>query len=97
MSFVQGAANVSFLKKRHAALTAHHLYRGMEFTEDKRTLAEWIPLVMEGRPAGEEMATRMITGADVELRGAHLQPVRSSRRKRRLCDPLSPPRDGPAS
>src|ERR1700704_5548870 len=27
MSFVQGAANVSFLKKRHAALTAHHLYR----------------------------------------------------------------------
>src|ERR1700760_1764614 len=25
MSFVRGAANVSFLKKRHAALTAHHL------------------------------------------------------------------------
>jgi malate dehydrogenase (quinone) len=66
MSFVQGAANVSFLKKRHAALTAHHLYRGMEFTEDKKTLTEWIPLVMEGRPAGEQVAaTRMITGADV--------------------------------
>src|SRR6201996_3451371 len=47
MSFVQGAANVSFLKKRHAVLTAHHLYRGMEFTEDKKTLTEWIPLVME--------------------------------------------------
>src|ERR1700748_1396371 len=54
MSFVQGAANVSFLKKRHAALTAHHLYRGMEFTEEKKTLTEWIPLVMEGRSAGEE-------------------------------------------
>jgi malate dehydrogenase (quinone) len=66
MSFVQGAANVSFLRKRHAALTAHHLYRGMEFAEDRKTLAEWIPLVMEGRPVGEEVAaTRMITGADV--------------------------------
>jgi malate:quinone-oxidoreductase len=66
MSFVRGAANVSFLKKRHAALTAHRLYHGMEFTEDKKTLTEWIPLVMEGRPAGEEVAaTRMITGADL--------------------------------
>jgi malate dehydrogenase (quinone) len=66
MSFVQGAANVAYLKKRHAALTAHHLYKGMEFTEDKRVLTEWIPLVMEGRAAGEQVAaTRMITGADV--------------------------------
>jgi malate dehydrogenase (quinone) len=66
MSFVQGAANVAFLKKRHAALTAHHLYQGMEFTEDKQTLSEWVPLVMEGRAANEDVAaTRMITGADV--------------------------------
>jgi malate dehydrogenase (quinone) len=66
MSFVHGAGNVAFLKKRHAALTAHHLYRGMEFTEDKTTLSEWVPLVMEGRPANDEVAaTRMITGADV--------------------------------
>jgi malate dehydrogenase (quinone) len=66
MSFVRGAPNVTFLKKRHAALTAHHLYRGMEFTEDKQTLKEWIPLVMEGRAADDDVAaTRMITGADV--------------------------------
>src|SRR5262245_4636470 len=66
MSFVHGAANVAFLKKRHAALTAHHLYRGMEFTQDKATLNEWVPLVMEGRPADDDVAaTRMITGADV--------------------------------
>jgi malate dehydrogenase (quinone) len=51
MSFVHGAANVAFLQKRHAALTAHHLYKGMEFTQDKKTLSEWVPLVMEGRPA----------------------------------------------
>lgn len=28
MSFVHGKAHVDFLKKRYAALTAHHLYRG---------------------------------------------------------------------
>src|SRR5215475_5444124 len=67
MSFVWGAAHVAFLKKRHAALTAHHLYQGMEYTEDKQKLAEWVPLVMEGRAAGETVAaTRMITGADVD-------------------------------
>src|SRR5215470_5711553 len=66
MSFVHGAAHVAFLKKRYAALTAHHLYRGMEYTEDKQTLRDWIPLVMEGRPDSDAVAvTRMITGADV--------------------------------
>jgi malate dehydrogenase (quinone) len=66
MSFVHGAANVAFLKKRHAALTAHQLYRGMDYTEDKQTMREWVPLVMEGRPESDIVAaTRMITGADV--------------------------------
>ena len=66
MSFVHGAAHVAYLKKRYAALTAHQLYRGMEFTEDKQTLRDWVPLVMEGRSASDKVAaTRMITGADV--------------------------------
>src|SRR6201981_1014378 len=63
MSFVQGAEHVAFLKKRHAALTAHHFYRGMEYTEDKGQLGDWIPLVMDGRDPKEVVAaTRMITG-----------------------------------
>src|ERR1700722_20086769 len=49
MSFVHGTAHVAFLKKRYAALTAHHLYRGMNYTEDSPTLSEWVPIVMEGR------------------------------------------------
>jgi malate dehydrogenase (quinone) len=66
MSFVHGAAHVAFLNKRYAALTAHHLYRGMEYTEDKQTLRDCIPLVIEGRPDSDAVAaTRMITGADV--------------------------------
>jgi hypothetical protein len=67
MSFVWGAEHVAFLRKRYAALTAHHCYHGMEYSEDRQKLAEWIPLVMEGRPADQTLAaTRMITGADVD-------------------------------
>jgi malate dehydrogenase (quinone) len=32
MSFARGAENVAFLRKRFAALSAHHLYHGMEYT-----------------------------------------------------------------
>jgi malate dehydrogenase (quinone) len=66
MSFVHGADRVEYLKKRHAALTAHHCYFGMEYTEDKKQLAEWAPLVMEGRDPGDAVAaTHMVTGSDV--------------------------------
>jgi malate dehydrogenase (quinone) len=67
MSFVHGAEDVAFLKRRFAAMSAHHCYYGMEYTEDKRKLAEWVPLVMEGRAADEPVAaTRIVTGADVD-------------------------------
>jgi malate dehydrogenase (quinone) len=67
MSFVDGSANIAFLKKRFAALSAHPLYHGMEYSDDKKQIAEWIPLVMEGRDPGEEVAvTRMRTGTDVD-------------------------------
>ena len=66
-SFVQGTADAAFLRKRFEALTAHHCYRGMEFSADRKQLAEWFPLVMEGRDAGETVAaTRMRTGTDVD-------------------------------
>jgi malate dehydrogenase (quinone) len=67
MSFVRGPDNVAFLKKRFEALTAHPLYRGMEFSADKKQIGEWIPLVMEGRDPSEAIAaTRMRTGTDVD-------------------------------
>lgn len=67
MSFVRGEENVAFLKKRFEALTAHHCYKGMEYSDDKAKIAEWIPLVMEGRDPSEKVAaTRMITGNDVD-------------------------------
>src|ERR1700752_5536146 len=89
MSFVHGAANVAFLKKRYAALTAHHLYRGMEFTEDKEILRDWVPLVMEGRPQSDAVAaTRMIAGADVNYGALTRNLIGYLQRLRGLARPL---------
>jgi malate dehydrogenase (quinone) len=67
MSFVRGAENVSFLKKRFDAMAAHHCYHGMEYSDDKRRIHDWAPLVMEQRDDDEPVAaTRIITGTDVD-------------------------------
>jgi malate dehydrogenase (quinone) len=67
MSFVWGAENVSFLSKRFKAMSAHPCYYGMEYTEDTKQIADWTPLVMEGRTKDEPVAaTRIITGTDVD-------------------------------
>jgi malate dehydrogenase (quinone) len=66
-SFVRGAENRTFLKKRFEALTAHPLYYGMEYSDDAKQIEKWIPLIMEGRDPSEEVAaTRMVTGTDVD-------------------------------
>ncbi|WP_310393502.1 malate dehydrogenase (quinone) [Hymenobacter sp.] len=68
MSFVWGAANVAYLRKRHAALLHSPLFQGMEFSDDPAQIAAWIPLVMDGRdPAAPVAATRMAIGTDVNF------------------------------
>jgi len=68
MSFVWGENNVEFLKKRHQALTKCHLFKGMEYSEDPQQIAEWTPLIMEGRDPSEKVAaTRMELGTDVNF------------------------------
>jgi malate dehydrogenase (quinone) len=67
MSFVRGADNVAFLKKRFAAMSAHHCYHGMEYSDDWVQIADWAPLLMEGRSKEEPVAaTRIVTGTDVD-------------------------------
>src|SRR6201987_3049158 len=67
MSFVRGVDNRNFLRKRVAALTSHPLYYGMEYSEDKKRIGEWIPLVMEERDPNDVVAaTRMVTGTEVD-------------------------------
>jgi malate dehydrogenase (quinone) len=67
MSFVRGVDKRNSLRKRYAALSSHPLYYGMEYSEDKNQIEEWIPLVMECRdPDDVVTATRMVTGTDVD-------------------------------
>jgi malate dehydrogenase (quinone) len=68
MSFVWGPENVNYLKKRQQALVKHHLFRGMEYSEDPAQIQKWIPLVMEGRAKDEKVsATFMDIGTDVNF------------------------------
>src|ERR1700756_1189723 len=67
MSLVWGDENVSFLRQRYKEMSANHCYHGMEYSEDHGQIAQWVPLVMEGRDEAQRVAaTRMITGSDVD-------------------------------
>lgn len=68
MSFVWGEENVTYLRSRYNALQHCHLFKGMQYSENPAQLAEWMPLVMEGRdPLQKVAATRMDAGTDVNF------------------------------
>ncbi|WP_080055990.1 malate:quinone oxidoreductase [Spirosoma aerolatum] len=68
MSFVWGAENVDYLRKRYDALQQNYLFHGMQYSEEPGQLAEWMPLVMEDRdPAQPVAATKMDIGTDVNF------------------------------
>jgi malate dehydrogenase (quinone) len=67
MSFVSGKENVEFLRARYKTMSANHCYEGMEYSESRAQIADWTPLIMEGRSSTEPFAaTRIVTGADVD-------------------------------
>lgn len=68
VSFVAGETEVEFLRKRYTALQSNPLFHDMEYTEDVEVMAQWMPLIMEGRETGLPMAaTRMQIGTDVNF------------------------------
>lgn len=68
MSFVWGAANVAYLRRRYEALQTNHLFKGMEYSEDPAQIEEWAPLIMQGRDGSEPVAaTKMDLGTDVNF------------------------------
>jgi len=68
MCFVSGDKNISYLKKRYAALTGYPLFEGMEYSDERGTISSWIPIMMEGREVQEKVAaTRMTAGTDVNF------------------------------
>jgi malate dehydrogenase (quinone) len=67
MSFVWGAGNVEYLRQRFKEMSAHHCFHGMEYSEDREKIAQWAPLIMEGRDDSEPFAaTRIITGTELD-------------------------------
>jgi malate dehydrogenase (quinone) len=68
MSYVSGADDVSFLKRRYEALAGLPLFEGLEYTEDRDTIAEWVPLMMRGRETDDPIAmSRIERGTDVDF------------------------------
>ncbi len=68
MSFVWGRENVEFLKRRYDALQKFPIFQGMQYSEDPEVIAQWMPLVMEGRDTNEPFAaTKMAIGTDVNF------------------------------
>lgn len=68
LSFVYGQEQVDFLRSRHRQMSQHHFFKQMEYTEDRDTIREWAPLILEGRDPAEPVAmTRMPNGTDVNF------------------------------
>ena len=68
MTFVKGAANIEYLKKRVEALKDQPLFPDMEYTEDLERIAQWTPLLAKKRPDGVKVAaTRIEAGTDVDF------------------------------
>ena len=66
VSFGRGEDQVSYIKRRYEALVNHPLFPGMQYTDDRARFDELIPLMGEGRPAGEKVAVSwMDVGTDI--------------------------------
>ena len=71
MSFVTGADNVDYLRRRCELLQKEPLFEGMEFTTDADQIREWAPLLLRGRDTSSRGAepiacTRFEEGTDVD-------------------------------
>ena len=68
MSYVSGKEDVAFLRRRYDALARQPLFDSLRISEDPSVLADWAPLMMEGRDLGQPIAmTRSEEGTDVNF------------------------------
>lgn len=68
MSLVIGAEYIPYLQKRFKALSSNPLFEGMEFSDDRAQIKEWLPLVMKGRSDHEPIAaTKIDSGTDINF------------------------------
>lgn len=66
MTFVRGAKDVDYLKRRFAALKDQPLFAGMQYSEDPKQIAKWAPLIIDGRLDEPIAATHIEQGTDVD-------------------------------
>jgi malate dehydrogenase (quinone) len=68
MTFVRGAKDVDYLRRRYEVLKTQPLFAGIEFSTDPAVISKWAPLLIEGRVADEPIAaTRIMSGTDVDF------------------------------
>src|SRR5919112_2638854 len=68
VGFVTSEAGRGYMRTRHRAMSAQPVFEGLEYTDEAAVMAEWLPLVMAGRPADQVVAaTRAAAGTDVDF------------------------------
>ncbi|MDM8084616.1 malate dehydrogenase (quinone) [Cellulomonas cellasea] len=68
MTFVRGAADVDYLRRRAEALRAHPHFSHLEFSTDPEVIRSWAPLLVTERDLDEPIAaTRAPEGTDVDF------------------------------
>lgn len=68
ISLVWGKDDVAFLKERFTALSQHHLFADMQYSEDFAKIANWIPLITSQRNKTVPIAaTRIAYGSDIDF------------------------------
>ena len=68
LTFVRGAKDVDYLRRRYEALKDQPLFAGIEFSDNPDVIAGWAPLLIKGRKISEPVAaTRSEAGTDVDF------------------------------
>lgn len=68
LTFVEGEANVDYLRRRYEILKNEPLFADMEYSEDPDQIAGWAPLLIDRRDKSQKIAaTRSISGTDVNF------------------------------
>ncbi|GAA2508897.1 malate dehydrogenase (quinone) [Nocardia seriolae] len=68
VSFTHGADGVEYLRKRHAALSRHPLFEGMEFIDDAAEFSERLPLMAKGRDFSDPVGLNWTdSGTDIDF------------------------------
>lgn len=67
-SYVTGAEDVAFLRSRYEELKHLPAFGSMDFSDDRDQMAQWAPLMFEGRPTDQPVAmTNSKNGTDVNF------------------------------